>query len=165
MLDVLVSWWVWRGYPHRRMGWGSTLCETHDFLKDITAWTWEHFIKPLLGNKVCLQMIAFCELFTQQHNSIGIGILLLLFEVTYKVIIWSTKHMHFLTHNTMEGPGLYASNWSHMVCFVGDRRYMHVLLYEHFTTSLPPHFYLKNNTCKVMVYQTGRFWKKKKKTR
>lgn len=48
-----------------------------------------------------------------------------------------------------------------MVCFVGDGCYMHVLLYEHFTTSLPPHFYLKSNTFKVMVFQTGHCWKHK----
>ncbi len=36
------------------------LCETHHSIKDVTAWAQEHFIKLLLVNTVCLQIIAFC---------------------------------------------------------------------------------------------------------
>ena len=49
-------------HSQARLGRGSTLCETHDCIKEITNWAQEHFIKLLSvkKKKVCLQMIAFC---------------------------------------------------------------------------------------------------------
>lgn len=65
-----------RGIPLRcsqaRMGWGSTLCQIHDSLKDITTTTQEHLVK-LLSVKFFLSFFffTFYTVFTQ-INSIHI---------------------------------------------------------------------------------------------
>ncbi len=42
-----------------RMGRGSPLPETHNYIKDVVTKALEHYVKPSLVNTVCLQMVAY----------------------------------------------------------------------------------------------------------
>lgn len=38
----------WLSGSEARIRGGSPLCQTHDFIENITTRAWEHFVKPLL---------------------------------------------------------------------------------------------------------------------